>query len=520
MSRRQNPKCRLSHSRHLPEGMNLAQDQIQKMRIDAQKLPGEFEDLRNIFTTIAIPGFNAGANPDQLRETAAKLMATGKIAQLPMDMVAREAANLMSGRAGSHNVLGVRLMGLTGAKATQFNALSDEERLKRLNTELDKYKDSIDEFGKSFEGLSSTSVDIAKQVGTIASAPLFDHVKALLTNINNWATENRGLINSWAQFTGEKVAGAFDCGVEAVRRWGPAVYAFASNATDAIVGIWHAAEPWVERIASILESALKAPWVAELVTGLVVAAGAWKTIRGVTSGVSTVWKGVGGIAEAAGNTSIGSTLLGGAVEAAGGGMVGFGAALATAGASLAMIGGVAFATYEALRLFQDLNKDARSDYEAALDAADRFGQVLADSPLEDFSNKAYDADNMLANLTVSGYGAAEALSNIGWQASESMAQILTTRQAAERHSNEARDIANFGLDRMAEIITADHINSKNNKDDVRHPGGGGGTHIQKVEIVVTSNQDPGRVAREVGGELQKLQRRPRKSADVTNWGLR
>jgi hypothetical protein len=48
-------------------------------------------------------------------------------------------------------------------------------------------------------------------------------------------------------------------------------------------------------------------------------------------------------------------------------------------------------------------------------------------------------------------------------------------------------------------------------------GGAGGTHIQKVEIVVSSNADPSRVARQVLGVVQNLQRNPGVSHDATNY---
>lgn len=47
-------------------------------------------------------------------------------------------------------------------------------------------------------------------------------------------------------------------------------------------------------------------------------------------------------------------------------------------------------------------------------------------------------------------------------------------------------------------------------------GGGGGTHIQKVEIVVSSNQDPSRIARMVGDHLEKLSRFPTSTRFATN----
>jgi hypothetical protein len=51
-------------------------------------------------------------------------------------------------------------------------------------------------------------------------------------------------------------------------------------------------------------------------------------------------------------------------------------------------------------------------------------------------------------------------------------------------------------------------------------GGHGGTSIQKVEIVVTSNQSPSRIARSVHGELAKLSQNRRASPFVRNFSAR
>ncbi|HEX7464456.1 MAG TPA: hypothetical protein VF382_06145, partial [Actinomycetota bacterium] len=51
----------------------------------------------------------------------------------------------------------------------------------------------------------------------------------------------------------------------------------------------------------------------------------------------------------------------------------------------------------------------------------------------------------------------------------------------------------------------------------RHGGGGGGTNIAKVEIVVTSNQDPSRIAQAMVDELGKLSRFRRSSSYVPNY---
>ena len=64
-------------------------------------------------------------------------------------MIPREMAMLLAGRAGSHNVLGQRL-GFTGDKAHALQQMAPEERLKAINTELDRYSAATDRFSHTF----------------------------------------------------------------------------------------------------------------------------------------------------------------------------------------------------------------------------------------------------------------------------------------------------------------------------------------------------------------------------------
>ena len=113
----------------MPQGMSVAADVMSQMRKDAAALPGEFRDLVGIFKTISIPGFQAGASVDEIRAVAAQAMAVSQVMGLPMEQASRELAMLLEGRAGAHNVLGMRLAGLAGQRAEAFNKLTAADRL-------------------------------------------------------------------------------------------------------------------------------------------------------------------------------------------------------------------------------------------------------------------------------------------------------------------------------------------------------------------------------------------------------
>src|SRR5579859_4688074 len=240
----------------MPEGMGVAADVMAQMRKDAAALPGEFKDLVSIFKTISVPGFQAGASINELRDVAAQAMAVSQVMGLPMEQASRELAMLLEGRAGAHNVLGMRLAGLGGEKAEAFNKLPAAERLERVRTELEKFAPAIEAFSHSFEGLSSTLVDNAKRFLSLATAPLFERIKGALGEANAWFDGNEEKVNLWANLIGSRLADAFDVGREKVRAWWPEIEAFAEHAYERIASIWQRVGPLVEHFADSAAKAL------------------------------------------------------------------------------------------------------------------------------------------------------------------------------------------------------------------------------------------------------------------------
>ena len=169
----------------MPEGMSVASSVMAQMRKDAAALPGEFRDLVGIFKTISVPGFQAGASIDQIRSLAAQAMAVSQVMGLPMEQASREMAMLLEGRAGApHNVLGMRMAGLGGERAEAFNKMPAADRLETVRKELEKFAPAIEAYSHSFEGLSSTLVDNAKRFLGLATAPIFDRIKGVLSDAN------------------------------------------------------------------------------------------------------------------------------------------------------------------------------------------------------------------------------------------------------------------------------------------------------------------------------------------------
>lgn len=526
-------------SSNIYKGLDMAGATMKQMRKDAASLPGEFSDLMNIYTMIATPGFKAGADKDQLRGLAAKAMATGATVGMPLDQVAREFAMLIEGRAGAHNVFGMRVAGLGGDKAAEFNKLKPEERLKRISSELDRFAPAIEIYKTSFEGMSTTLADNAKSLLGKVTEPLFNRVKSSLMYINDWFDGNEGYLKTKADAIGSKLAYAFDAGKSALQEWWPAIETFGQNAYTKLVEVWKELGPTLKGAGESLKTFLKDPGsidkiitVMKLYAGLKVGGAAAGGALGVAGDVAGIAGGGAQLAKSMGWIGAGTSAAGSITKL---GSAAAGAALPLL-AVAAAVAGVAMAYDQATKLFTEIDHDAPLNAMAAFDfgtnSVKKFGRELtyAEAAYGDFgsvmqnyidsgdsaSASAALAGEAMASVASAAYGAAAALGAIGGRGGD----VGTVARAAQMGNDAAASaLSNMTMGTMTAVANAMAAGTvgKGKGGAPKHGGGGGGTTVQKVEIVVTSNQDPSRIARAVLGEIQNFQRHPRMSRGVPNY---
>ena len=513
---------------NVPAGVERSKDVIAQMRIDAQKLPGEFNELLDVFRTAAVPAFNSGAGIKQFESLSARAMAAGKVFSMQNDMVAREFAMLLDGHAGSHNRFGSYL-GLTGDKAKQFNALSSDKRLAEISKQLDKYSGAIDEFGHTFDAQSSTLVDNFKNFARTATGPLFESVKDALASANDWFTTNKQEIEETATSIGYVLRDGFLKGEEALKHWGPLVYNFADGAYHRWLSIWADAEPYVQRFAAWMEAALKDPngtidkleSVLKLYAAMKIGEGA----LGVGGGLLGAANGIGGMMNAAGLLGGGAAVAEGAAGAGGAATLGAGAIAGAGAAFIAALAGAGAAVWQFTELQNDIHDDYAKTANAKAEASareiqDMVKQGYSEEMIQQRINAMHDqyiasGQNLAANILDTAMAAAEAAGTLRSIAQDTMGGRGRGPYGNDDWSQPLKygfDPATFNTKYKA---TAEPDVSPNAKN-MKHKGGGGGT-IQKVEIVVTSNQNPSRIARAVVGHIGRLQRNPGASPDVRNY---
>lgn len=512
------------HAATVGGGIQMGADLIKQMRVDAQKLPGEFEDLLGIFQTAAVPAFRSGLDPQGWEQLSSKVMATAKAVSLPMDQAAREFAQLLEGRAGAHNVFGMRLLGLSGDEARKFNEAKPEERLARLTTELDKYGKFIDAFGDTFDAQSSTALDNAKEFVRLATEPLFDKAKDALKDFNRWFDTNREQIGTWATNFGLRLAQAWDWGRKKAEEWWPLIREFAGTAWDRLKKFWDEVQPQVQTFAKWMKDALADPngtidkliLLAKLYAGAKVAETGFGMLGGLSGSAGAAipmlaqlgfMPGIG--AGAAGAAGAATTGVGGAVTAGAGGVaaVGLGAGAAALAAGIA--GTVAQfqlfkltseATTHVIEGYQREHSNARNEMRRYLDEMMQLpdGAALVKGKFAELEMAGDD-------LRISMLAAAIAARNF---------------ESAVNRDKRTEGIVANAQDAINQMFRSEATNlPKGGKgaETLKRRGGHGGTSIQKVEIVVTSNQNPERIARSVTDELAKLSRNRKASRFTTNY---
>lgn len=493
----------------IEQGISMGADAMARMRKDAAALPGTFDQLIDVFRAISTSGFNAGMAEPALEKMAERGMAAGAVMGLQSDMVGREMAQLLDGRAGAHNVFGARL-GLTGAKAAEFNGMSSDKRVEVLTASLGKYDDAIKAFSTSYTALTTTFETDGKKFLGDATAPLFDRIKGTLGDANAWFDANQTKVHEWASDIGDGLVDAFDRGKEIALEYGPPFLRFIRTAKDEFLSIWKQAGPLVASIGESVKGFLDDPGAMkqlETLGKLYLAVKVGGAIGGGT--------GVGAIVGRSMQLGAAGYIAGAATGADGMGNVGMGAA---AGASLgASAGGPAGAAMGAATGAAVGGLLSLGDAITGLVETDReYNQTLLEH------NRA--AQDVYGRIDTNSKGFADAvaeasrsvnwLSSIFESAADSM-KVAAAKLNAKLDQANLEDLKRKGFGKLDESLAEAQRISDAKKaefakvDDAKKKKtveGKGGMTINKVDITVSSNQSPEQVARMTLAELSHLRR--------------
>lgn len=490
----------------MESGLRMSSAVIKDMRKDAAMLPGEFEDLLGFFRLGAAPGLGIGASVPQLEKLSANAMAAAASTGMNMDQAAREFAQLLQGRSGSHNVFG-SMLGITGEESKKFNAATGEQRLKILEKEFGKYSESIAFFGQTFDALSSSLTDSGKSFLQKATAPLFESVKTAMRQTNDWIDDHSNVLENVAGRVGNALQYAFEVGKEKLIEWGPILLDTAQAVGDRLLGIWERISPFVEAIEAKAKAFMRH--------------GGTEFHHG---GPDLLLDKIGDISKVYGALQVGKVaapMLAPMGEAiAGSGPAGWAAAaaiLVAVGGAIHVLTDETSAYHEkAVMIAESIKEHFGGAAESLSSAFTKVSpelltlvDIMGTSLLRGIQIFAVELDALAKVLdgVTSVFIAAKVA--LGFQGLHTINEAIDpARQPYDVASRTAVGILN-GFDPEAAAGAK--------KTDKKSVHGHGGTNIQKVEIVVSSNQDPSRIARLTVKELADISRNPTSSRNVKNW---
>lgn len=185
-------------TKNFDEGLAPAKDLIAGIRKDAAALPGEFQDFVDMSQTIMPAMLGMGKSVADVRTNVSQLAAAAASVGLKgkqgFAQAAREYAELLEGRAGTHNLLGLK-MGITAHSkvgGVDFNKTSGAARYDFVQESLKKAGEALPAFEKSWSGLTSTLADNFKAFLGRATAPLMDRMKVSIDRFSKFFESRSG----------------------------------------------------------------------------------------------------------------------------------------------------------------------------------------------------------------------------------------------------------------------------------------------------------------------------------------
>jgi hypothetical protein len=496
-------------STSIEAGLGLAGETMTQMRRDAAALPGEFRDLVGIFKTVSVPGFQAGASIDELRKLSATAMAVSAVMGLPMEQTARELAMLLEGRAGAHNVLGMRLGGLGGDKAEKFNKMSAPEHMTEVTRLLDKFAPALGAYAKSYDGIVSTLKDSGKKLLGDFTQPLFERVKATAQRANDWFDRWGDTASRIASVWGEKLGIESDAGVEKIRIWYPAIATFTSNLATGIASAFDRIHPILLKMEEVGYKFLSDPKSIGKIAGMLEMVAAAKIgipiLSGAMGAAGAASKFAAPMAEAAGAAGaagpIGFAVVVGVLETLAV------AAVAAGGAISALLDPLSMMHETAVGYWRDIMQSVNElePNTKGLGSELKLTAEIIGTQMLGVLAAASGALSSFVGYIQSVADTASYLANFG------KPQLNREDQFVAPSAREVELLSTFPM------AIAKGIVAHTTKPKTGGGGGGGGTHIAKVEITVTSNTDPSRIARLVYADLANLARHRTTSPDVRNF---
>lgn len=180
------------------------------MREMAAKLPGETQDYIRVYSQGLPDALTAGMTDlKKYAEFVSKFTAIAISRNVGSIRAATDLEQILEGRARVTTRTYAELRPYIGMLARDFNQLAPVERMERLQKAVNQASHGIGDVATSANAIFGEAVSHMKEIYTIGEKPLFDSIKATISDINVLFVKNRDVILATAEVVSTTLGDAF-----------------------------------------------------------------------------------------------------------------------------------------------------------------------------------------------------------------------------------------------------------------------------------------------------------------------
>lgn len=267
----------LTGPENFERSMGASAELIAKMRQDARELPGEFQDLVNVFQPVLATGLQSGRSIADVERFSARMMATSASMHIQSTVAGHELEGMLMGRASPIMPLWRSLSPIIAAQAEKLDFLTKkqreglhtleeqkkvwheltvDQRMKVLLGATNALQPAIDRVGQSWVTLESTAEDYLKTIKLAAGAPVFEEAKKILGEMLKYYEGHKEHIDHIAEVAGTKLAG----GLRQAFEYGKSLFGYLVDNKDTLIRVAeaYAAIHLAQRATNLVTTATRA----------------------------------------------------------------------------------------------------------------------------------------------------------------------------------------------------------------------------------------------------------------------
>lgn len=245
-------------ARDFNQSLQMAGVLVEDLRDKSAKLPGTWQDLSKIVNTITVPGLNVGKSMNDITDLASKAQALFIPQGSDSGQIAHSMRAMLAGHARGMDPIFQQLSAVMKDQGQGFNNLTASDRYETVLKALEKFDPAMKAFQTSWIAVSTTTKNYLELITEEGTGKLFEGLKATLSSINQFISDNKATIYGYAQLIGGALADAFAAVGSVVKAIGPPIMAVFSGIfaviKETIGGAWDLFKGIASAIASIFPS--------------------------------------------------------------------------------------------------------------------------------------------------------------------------------------------------------------------------------------------------------------------------